>query len=242
VTPIIGTSGWSYEHWNDVLYPAGTAATRRLGIYVEQFPTVEQNASFYRWPSASTFASWKRRLPDGFTMSVKAPRGLTHAKRLYAPEEWVSRIAAGWHELGNRRGMLLVQLPPAMERDDLRLDYFLSLLPDWIEVAVELRHSSWDHEAVYEILEARGAAYCVVSGANIGCHLRATADTVYVRLHGPDRQHLYAGSYSDAELGWWAQRIREWEESDRRVLVYFNNDGDGNAVRNASTLLRLLQN
>ena len=83
-------------------------ARDRLEVYWSQFGTVELNASFYRWPPPQrTFASWRRRLPDGFTMSVKALRGLTHAKRLYAPETWASRLAAGWHELGERRGVLL---------------------------------------------------------------------------------------------------------------------------------------
>ena len=81
----IGTSGWSYDHWDGVLYPPGLPARDRLAVYVSTFATVELNASFYRWPRDRTFAGWRRRLPDGFVMSVKAPRGLTHAKRLYAP-------------------------------------------------------------------------------------------------------------------------------------------------------------
>ena len=93
--------------------------------------------------------------------------------------------------------MLLVQLPPDMERDDARLDYFLGALPGWVRVAVELRHSTWQHEDVFGLLERHGAAYCVMSGAKLPCLLRATADLVYVRLHGPDHDALYAGSYSD---------------------------------------------
>jgi uncharacterized protein YecE (DUF72 family) len=236
----IGTSGWSYDHWNDVLYPAGTASRNRLQHYVAQFSTVELNASFYRWPRESTFAGWNQRLPEGFQMSVKAPRGLTHAKKLYAPEVWVERIARSWHELGDKRAVLIVQLPPTMERDDARLDYFLGLLPDWIRVAVELRHPSWECDEVFGLLERHGAAYCVMSGANLNCILRATADFVYVRLHGPDHAHLYGGSYSDADLSWWADRIREWQHDGREVYAYFNNDGGGNAVRNALTLRALL--
>jgi uncharacterized protein YecE (DUF72 family) len=236
----IGTSGWSYDHWNDVLYPAGTASRNRLQHYVAQFSTVELNASFYRWPRESTFAGWNQRLPEGFQMSVKAPRGLTHAKKLYAPEVWVERIARSWHELGDKRAVLIVQLPPTMERDDARLDYFLGLLPDWIRVAVELRHPSWECDEVFGLLERHGAAYCVMSGANLNCILRTTADFVYVRLHGPDHAHLYGGSYSDADLSWWADRIREWQHDGREVYAYFNNDGGGNAVRNALTLRALL--
>jgi uncharacterized protein YecE (DUF72 family) len=78
----IGTSGWSYAHWENVLYPPGLPAAQRLAHYVRAFGTAELNASFYRWPKEQTFAGWHRRLPPGFLLSVKAPRGLTHAKRL----------------------------------------------------------------------------------------------------------------------------------------------------------------
>ncbi len=236
----IGTSGWSYEHWSGVLYPPGTAPRDRLARYVQRFGTVELNSSFYRWPRPSAFASWRRRLPDGFVLSVKAPRGLTHAKKLYAPEEWVARIAAGWHELGDRRGVLLVQLSPRHERDDARLRYFLDQLPPWLRVSVEFRHPSWHTDEVFAVLERYGVAYCVMSGARLPCILRATAPFVYVRMHGPDAERLYAGSYPDQDLSWWAGRLREWTAAGRDAFVYFNNDGDGHAVRNADTLRSLV--
>jgi uncharacterized protein YecE (DUF72 family) len=79
-----------------------------------------------------------------------------------------------------------------------------------------------------------------MSGAGLACELRATAPFVYVRLHGPDDGHLYTGSYSDADLHWWAARIDEWQRSGLDVFAYFNNDGYGHAVRNAATLSSLL--
>src|SRR6185437_6692796 len=109
-------------------------------------------------------------------------------------------------------------------------------LPSWLRAAVEFRHPSWEREEAYALLERHGAAYCVMSGAHLACTLRATARFVYVRLHGPDREHLYAGSYSDADLRWWADRLREWSAQGRDVFAYFNNDGGGNAVRNAKAL------
>ncbi|PPK98044.1 uncharacterized protein YecE (DUF72 family) [Kineococcus xinjiangensis] len=236
----VGTSGWSYDHWDDVLYPPGTPARDRLGHYVREFGTVELNASFYRWPREASFASWRRRLPDGFGMSVKAPRGLTHAKRLYAPEVWAQRLAASWHELGARRAVLLVQLRPDHARDDDRLRYFLDRLPWWMRVAVEFRHPSWHDDAVYGLLAERGVAYCVMSGAHLPCVLRVTAPFAYVRLHGPDHHHLYGGSYSGSDLAWWADRMREWESAGTEVYAYFNNDGGGNAVRDARGLLAAL--
>lgn len=236
----IGTCGWSYPHWENILYPEGTPRWRRLQYYIEQFQTVELNSSFYRWPGVATFKSWQQRLPEGFLLSVKAPRHLTHVQRLYAPEKWMERIKASWHVLGNKRAVLLVQLSPNFPVDHERLRYFLQQVPPWIRLAVEFRHPSWHEEAIYNLLEQHGAAYCIMSGAHLPCVLRATAPHVYVRLHGPDRQHLYGGSYTEEDLRWWAKRIGEWQRQQKEVYVYFNNDGEGNALYNAKTLKAIL--
>ena len=109
-----------------------------------------------------------------------------------------------------------------------------------MRAAVEFRHPSWQHEDVFALLEQHGAGYCVMSGAQLPCVLRAPAGFAYVRMHGPDSDHLYGGSYTADNLSWWADRIREWEHQGKDVFVYFNNDGDANAVRNAGTLHRML--
>jgi len=236
----IGTSGWSYDHWQGVLYPHGAPARARLDSYVARFGTVEVNSSYYHWPRDSTFAGWRSRVPPGFRMTVKAPRGLTHSSRLNAPETWIERIERGLRGLGDRLGIFLVQLPPAFAWDPERLEGFLGKMPRWIPVAVEFRHPSWHREDVWELLERYGAAYCVMSGAHLPCILRATAPFVYVRLHGPDAEQLYGGSYSDADLRWWADRIHEWQVQGRGVWAYFNNDWEGNAVRNAERLRELI--
>lgn len=236
----IGTSGWSYDHWTGVLYRPGLPTARRLARYVEVFDTVELNASFYRWPRDASFEGWRTRLPAGFTMSVKAHRGLSHFRRLADPAEWVDRLQRCQRALGERREAVLVQLRADMARNDERLDQFLAAVPTWIRIALELRHPSWDDPAVYDILERHRAAYVITSGLGLSCIDRATTDFVYVRMHGPDTDPPYAGSYSDTELRWWAERIRRWESEDRRVVVYFNNDGQGNAVRNALRLRELL--
>ena len=236
LTVRIGTSGWSYDHWADVLYPLGLPAGRRLARYVEVFDTVELNASFYRWPKDSTFAAWRDQLPEGFTMSVKAHRGLTHYRRLSSPGPWIERFERCWRLLGDRHGVLLVQLHPEQPRDDARLDFFLRSVPEAIRVAVELRHPSWNDPAVYQLLERRRAAYVVMSGAGLACVPRATTDLVYVRMHGSDRDAIYAGRYAGDELRRWADRIIEWDGDGKDVWMYFNNDLGGHAVRNALAL------
>ncbi|MCX6501342.1 MAG: DUF72 domain-containing protein [Microbacterium sp.] len=235
----IGTSGWTYPHWRHVLYE-GVPSARWLERYAAEFDTVELNGSFYRWPSTERFTAWADRVPPGFSIAVKAPRGLSHGKRLADPAVWLDRIRTSTDALGPHRGPLLVQLPPDMARDDARLDSFLDAVPDGLHPVMELRHPSWVDEAVFDILARHDAASCVMSGAGLPCELRATSSLVYARLHGPDPHTLYAGSYSDDDLRWWRDRIREWEGAGHEVRVYFDNDGEGHAVRNARTLREML--
>jgi uncharacterized protein YecE (DUF72 family) len=237
----IGCSGWSYDHWRGVLYPEDLPKARWRDAYVEAFDTVELNASFYRWPGTKQFQRWGEQLPADFAMSVKASRWITHARRLRDPEgAWAARLDEAWRALGSRAGPVLLQLHPADERDDDRLEDFLRRLPDRLPVAVELRHQSWHVDEVFALLERRRAAYVVMSGAHLPCVLRATTSWVYVRMHGPSPDELYAGSYTDTDLGWWSERVREWLGQDRDVWVYFNNDGHGHAVRDAQRLRQLL--
>jgi len=232
----IGTSGWSYPHWDKVFYKSGIRSWERLPYYVQRFDTSELNSSFYRWPTNDHFKKWNQVLPQGFLLSVKAPKALTHIKRLYQPERWIAKISYGWHELRDRRAVLLVQLSPNFPLDYPRLAYFLAQLPVWMRIAVEFRHPSWHCQEIFDLLKHHGAAYCVMSGAGLPCHLIATASFVYVRMHGPDDRHLYSGSYTNDHLYWWRDRIREWEQQGKDVYVYFNNDGHGYAVQNAQTL------
>jgi uncharacterized protein YecE (DUF72 family) len=232
----IGTSGWSYDSWKGIVYPADSPLRERLEWYVQRFDTVEVNATYYHWPKDSVFEGWERRLPDGFVFTAKAPKALTHNAKLLHPEDWTRHILTSMAKLKSKRGVLLVQLPPSLECDLLRLEHFLSLITPFQRVAVEFRHPSWNDEEVFATLQKHNAAYCIMSGANLPCLLRATADFVYVRLHGPDPKYLYAGSYSDEDMRWWAERIGEWTHQGRSVYAYFNNDGYGNAVRNAETL------
>lgn len=236
----VGTSGWSYEHWQGVLYPQGAPRRARLDYYAARFRTVEVNSTYYRWPKDATFASWRRRTPEDFLLTVKAPGLLTHVSRLFKPERWVERATRAMNRLGEKRGVLLVQLSPAFPYDHPRLAYFLDCFPRGSRLAFEFRHPSWHREETFRLLERHGAAYCVMSGAHLPCVLRATAPFVYVRMHGPSRDFLYAGSYSREDLAWWAERVGEWESAGLDVLVYFNNDGEGHAVRNALALQELL--
>ncbi|MBX6312218.1 MAG: DUF72 domain-containing protein [Isosphaeraceae bacterium] len=236
----IGTSGWSYDHWVGLLYPKRASSLERLDAYARRFRSVEVNNTFYRWPKDETFTTWHDRLPEGFVVSVKASRGLTQFRRLKDPKPWLDRMEGGLRRLGEKLGVLLVQLPRSLACDLGRLDGFLGLVPPGIRVAIEFRHPSWLCSEVFAVLERHGAAYCITSGASLPSVLRISAPFAYVRFHGPNPRQPYGGSYTDDDLRGWADRLREWAAQGREVFAYFNNDAQGNAVRNAETLQGML--
>jgi uncharacterized protein YecE (DUF72 family) len=79
-----------------------------LDYYLKRFDTVEVNSSYYHWPQDATFQRWHDRLPEGFLLSLKAPRGLTHFTRLYSPERWIERIRRALAIMGGKLGVFLL--------------------------------------------------------------------------------------------------------------------------------------
>src|SRR6476619_4479828 len=144
----VGTSGWTYGHWRDRVYPRGLPQRDWLPWYATRFPTVELNASFYRLPTAAMVDRWRTVTPEGFLFAVKLSRYVTHIRRLRDVEAEIARFLEIVRGLGDRFGPLLVQLPPTFARDDGALDRFLRALPAAMPVALEFRRPSWRDPAV----------------------------------------------------------------------------------------------
>jgi uncharacterized protein YecE (DUF72 family) len=233
----IGLSGWHYDEWAGTFYPEGLPPRARLAAYAAVFDTVEVNNTFYRLPSPEAVASWRRDVPDGFVFAVKISRFLSHMKRLRDTGLGLGRFLDATQPLGEKRGPLLLQLPPRWKPDPGRLDAFLEALPSAARCAVELRDPSWHVTEVYRVLERRGAAFCMYDLERFRSPVLLTADFCYARFHGPGSK--YVGSYSRAFLRTWAGRIRAWSGGLRAAYVYFDNTA-GDAVANARTMRRLL--
>jgi len=236
----IGCSGWHYEHWRGICYPEELPRSKWLQFYAHQFNTVELNNSFYKLPSEKAFTTWRESTPDNFIFAVKVSRFITHIKRLKnlgsAVENFLSRAVL----LREKLGPLLYQLPPNMKRDDELLQDFLSSLPPEYQHVIEFRHESWINDAVFDILRKHNAGLCVFDMPGFGCPLIATSDFAYVRFHGSEG--LYSSCYSDQGLSQWAQRIARLERDVKASYIYFNNDADAFAVKNAITLENYLKN
>lgn len=235
----IGTSGWSYKHWLGRFYPRKIAPSEMLKWYAQYFDTVEINASFYRWPSPTSFEQWRHSTPAGFCFAVKASRYLTHRKKLKDPEQPLETTFTSLEELGPKFGPILFQLPPRWRVNVERLKTFLALLPRSRECAIEFRDISWHSPEVLRLLRMRNVAFCIYDLAGFTSPVHLTADFAYVRFHGPGK--AYQGRYSARTIDRWARQIENWRGSADKAFVYFNNDTEGNAIVNAEQLKARLE-
>jgi len=242
----IGTSGWTYDDWDGVFYPAGVKGTAKLDYYVTQFNAVELNATFYRYPTPNMIYSWNRRMPEGFHLAIKASRRITHLRRLQDCGTELTEFFARIRDLRPVR-IILWQLPPSLKCDLVSLAGFLELLSQsampGVRHAFEFRNKSWWDEGVVPLLQQYRAAFVAISHPTLPSKIVSTTDFLYIRFHGLGRQ-LYRYNYSDDELSEWVNRIREvcQRQQIENVYAFFNNDFEAHAIKNAMVFRSLMLN
>lgn len=242
----VGCSGWHYKSWSGTIYPEALPTSEWLRTYTRRFCTVEINNSFYRLPSARTFAGWRGQVPRGFVFAVKASRFLTHIKRLREPEEPITRLLTHARALGSSLGPILYQLPPRWFPDAERLETFLAALPQQLPGSrqrlrhvLEMRDPRGYEPWVIDLLRHYQITLCVHDMTGSESPLLAIGPITYVRFHGYGAK--YGGSYPSEVLEEWANWLRDVLASGRDAYVYFNNDVNGYAVYDAERL-RILVN
>jgi uncharacterized protein YecE (DUF72 family) len=240
----VGCSGWFYWHWRGLFYPQEGNTRHWFKHYTSVFDTVELNAPFYKWPRPSTVKNWKRDAPLPFRYTVKVNGEITHERRMVRTKKLVTKFYEIGSELGPQMGCFLFQFPPSYKYSAARLQSIVRQLdPAWRNV-VEFRHKSWWRVAVYRALAAKGITFCAVSAPRMpedlptaGKTTRKRPNRVYVRFHG--RTRWYRHDYSADELMAWARRIVL--SRAKEVWIYFNNDREGYAIKNALELRAMLK-
>lgn len=227
----IGTSGYNYPEWKGSFYPEKMKPADMLPFYAGAFDSVEINYTFYRMPNAKTIDGWAAATPEAFRFVLKAPKRITHERRLKEYGDTLAvfvRLASG---LEGRLGPLLFQLPPNLKKDLPRLDAFLDDLPDTARAAFEFRHESWFDEDVFAALRARGAALCIADSEKLSTPVVRTAAFSYFRLRDE--------GYGDADIAAWAATVRA-ASAEGEVYVFFKHEESGKGPAFAKQLRDLL--
>ena len=201
---------------------------------------MEVNATFYRQFKDETYQKWRKRVPDEFKYVLKVPRLITHRKLLKEVDDLIDEFQRSASLLGDNLGLLLLQLPPRIPYHPERLEQVLRHFKHPDKVAVEIRNKEWFTEEIHEILQNCGSVFCTADSPKTEIMDWVTGDTSYIRLHGRDKWYSY--DYSEKEL----QEIMEFikkmmGKSVNTFYIFFNNDFQGYAPRNAQTLLEMVR-
>ena len=259
----IGVSGWTYPPWRGGFYPPGLRQREELAFAARALTSIEINGSFYALQKPDSYARWHDEVPEEFVFALKAPRFITHIRRLRdAGEPLANFLASGPLRLGAKLGPILWQLPPSFRFEAERLRAFLALLPHdtaqaahiaqghdgrvgdgWCRTdatrplrhAMEIRHASFAVPEFFDLLRAHGVALVLADTVTWPKLDEPTADFTYCRLHGD--AELYASGYDAAALDAWAARVRTWRKAGRDVFVYFDNTLKTRAPVDAQALI-----
>ena len=234
----IGCSGWFYWKWRGKFYPTELPTSEWFKYYAQRFDTVEINASFYSWPTPAGVKAWMRGVERRkFVFTVKVCELITHVKRFADTEMLVLDFGIIGDLLGDQMGCFLFQLPPSFNYSPQRLKTILAQLDPRRRNVVEFRHVSWWNEEVFSALRETGTIFCSCSAPKLPDALIKTADDIYIRFHGKQRWYRY--DYTKEESEEWKQRIEA--SGAKRIWVYFNNDYEAHATKNAWDLARMLK-
>ena len=217
---LAGTSGFSYKEWVGAFYPEKTTPKGMLAYYATRLPVVEINNTFYRMPKADAIGAWRAQVPESFRFAVKAPRRITHVKRLKDCRSELSFLFTALEALKPCLGSVLFQLPPFAKVDVAALSSFVEQLPHGCRAAFEFRNPTWFTPDVYAVLRARNLAL-VQSEVDepLTGDLPWTADWAYLRL----RRVVY----TPADLDVWLARLRAANLAEAHVFFKHEDQATG---------------
>lgn len=231
----IGTAGWSVpSRYADEVPPGGS----HLARYARRLDAVEINSSFYRPHQHKTYARWAQSTPPGFRFAVKVPKAITHEARLADCTAALDRFLAEVAGLGDKLGVLLVQLPPSFAFREGIANAFFDALRErtGAPVALEPRHASWFAPGMEAWLAARQIARVAADPAPVdGAGAPGGwQGLVYYRWHGAPR--IYYSDYDAAALDALAGRLAAEQARGAAVWCIFDNTALGHALGNALAL------
>ncbi len=235
----IGCAGWSIASRNSAHFPGEGSHLER---YARVFDAVEIDSSFYRPHQRKTYARWASSTPRDFRFAVKMPKIISHQKRLRGCSVELDAFLEQVGGLGDKLGVLLLQLPPGFAFEPEIVSAFFDLLRGncGAAVACEPRHASWFHAKADWLLRDLGVARVGADPARVPRAATPAGDRrlEYLRLHGSPR--MYRDAYSGAALQRIAARLTRRSAVSRERWCLFDNTAEGHAIGNALELKALL--
>jgi uncharacterized protein YecE (DUF72 family) len=256
----LGTSSWTGEGWEKTFYPAGTSQRDYLPYYATKFDTVEVDSTFYRTPSASMVKRWRDVTPDGFLMSAKLPKEITHDKMLVDCREELKKFVGVMELLGDRLGPLVIQMQYLNKKTMPSLDAFLERLVPFVESlpkgpmwALEVRNKTWYQPKLLDFLRKHQVSLVLIDHPWMPRPTEfrdpdalLTGPFAYIRWLG-DRYKIEETTKTwekivvdrSREMKEWVPLVERYLQTAKWVFAYANNHYAGFAPGSVELFLEL---
>ena len=256
--PRIGTAGWSYPHWNDIVYPKPNPRGLHQLEYLSRFvDLIEINSSFYTPLRPELTKVWMKKVETNpnFLFTAKLHQRFTHWRSLQPCEVKEFKEGLWPMKQAGKLGAVLMQFPWSFRFTTENRDFFIQLRRAFHEfpLVAEMRHASWMSDEAIGTLQDYKVGFCNIDQPDYTKAMPPTSFLTspigYVRLHGrnpgnslgafqPDaaRQQQHNYLYSNPELSDWKKRIEKLQRNADATYVVFNNDPLGKSMVNALQL------
>jgi uncharacterized protein YecE (DUF72 family) len=239
-----GTIGFSYPDWVGTFYPPRTKSADFLANYARAFSVVELDTTFHGIPPIERVKHWAEQVPNHFLFCPKTPRSITHESALSVAKKDFQMFLHVIRHFGHKLGPIVLQFPPSYSiRESTHLASMIKEFPADLRFAIELRNSSWQTPAIFDLFHAANIAWIWADYNTPTLPFRPTADFAYLRFIGVHHQYeTHTHERFDPTPRLLAQ-IRQIDLHRRHlntVFALFTNDYAGHSPTTANRLRSLL--
>jgi uncharacterized protein YecE (DUF72 family) len=199
--------------------------------------------------SGWSYKGWKDKTPEDFEFSLKFPKVITHEKKLEDVVKPLSILFYSLEPLIEKTLTLLIQLPPFLwEKKGINpLQGMIRHLDHRFRYSLEVRHSSWFNDNLYELLKENDISLVWSVRDKLQTPSIVTSDQVYIRFIGDISisEKDFGKTVKDRrkEMLEYAKKVREMQNENsniRDVLIAFNNHFAGFGPQSVNDFLKLM--
>ncbi|MEO7801545.1 MAG: DUF72 domain-containing protein [Ginsengibacter sp.] len=219
----LGCAKWGRKEWVGKIYPKGTKEANFLDEYVKHYNSIELNATHYKLYDVTAIQKWANKTQDDFLFCPKVYQGISHFGNLKDKQPLTDTFLHSITAFGKHLGPIFLQLSdkfgPKRKED---LFNYLELLPHDVTFFLEVRHSDWFEQTLFEDLLLTlkrlkiGIVITDTAGRRDCCHMHLSNTKTFIRYVG---NSLHETDYTRIDN--WVDRLQYWLNTGLSELYFF---------------------
>lgn len=226
-TPLVylGCAKWGRKEWIGKIYPKRTREANYPYHYIQNYNSIELNATHYQIYSPQEIALWAAKAAGkDFKFCPKITNSISHYSGFDNTEYLTQAFLDGVKAFGKNLGPIFLQVSEKYHpkhRD--KFFGYLKTLPADLSFFVEVRHPDWFadpslNKELFDTLQSLniGAVITDTAGRRDCAHMQLTVPKAFIRYVG---NSLHSTDYTRTDE--WVKRIQYWLQQGLQELYFF---------------------